>query len=63
MELLRAHELVFATGPAGTGKTYLAVAMAISMLAAKRVKKIVLTVLRLKLERSWDFYQVIWKIR
>ena len=43
MELLRAHEMVFATGPAGTGKTYLAVAMAISMLSAKRVKKIVLT--------------------
>ncbi|MBP3731588.1 MAG: PhoH family protein [Mailhella sp.] len=43
MELLRSHEMVFATGPAGTGKTYLAVAMAIAMLAAKRVKKIVLT--------------------
>ena len=43
MELLRAHEMVFATGPAGTGKTYLAVAMAVAMLAAKRVKKIVLT--------------------
>ena len=43
MELLRKNELVFATGPAGTGKTYLAVAMAISMLSAKRVKKIVLT--------------------
>lgn len=43
MELLRRNELVFATGPAGTGKTYLAVAMAVSMLAAKRVKKIVLT--------------------
>lgn len=43
MELLRKSEMVFATGPAGTGKTYLAVAMAVSMLAAKRVKKIVLT--------------------
>jgi phosphate starvation-inducible PhoH-like protein len=43
MELLRSTELVFATGPAGTGKTYLAVAMAVSMLASKRVKKIVLT--------------------
>jgi phosphate starvation-inducible PhoH-like protein len=43
MELLRRNELVFATGPAGTGKTYLAVAMAISMLAAKRVKRIILT--------------------
>ncbi|MCQ2444763.1 MAG: PhoH family protein, partial [Mailhella sp.] len=43
MEMLRSSELVFATGPAGTGKTYLAVAMAVSMLAAKRVKKIILT--------------------
>ncbi len=43
MELLRSHEMVFATGPAGTGKTYLAVAMALSMLATKKVKKIVLT--------------------
>ncbi len=43
MELLRTHEMVFVTGPAGTGKSYLAVAMAISMLAARRVKKIVLT--------------------
>ena len=43
MELLRRNELVFATGPAGTGKTYLAVAMAISMLAAKRVKRNILT--------------------
>ena len=43
MNLLRRHEMVFAVGPAGTGKTYLAVAMALSMLAAKRVKRIVLT--------------------
>ncbi len=43
MELLRSHDMVFATGPAGTGKTYLAVAMAVAMLAARRVKKIVLT--------------------
>lgn len=43
MDLLRQHELVFAVGPAGTGKTYLAVAMALSMLAARRVKRIVLT--------------------
>jgi phosphate starvation-inducible PhoH-like protein len=43
MELLRSHEMVFATGPAGTGKTYLAVAVAVAMLAARRVKKIILT--------------------
>ncbi|MCH5277411.1 MAG: PhoH family protein [Desulfovibrionaceae bacterium] len=43
MDLLRRHEMVFAVGPAGTGKTYLAVAMALSMLAARRVRRIVLT--------------------
>ncbi len=40
---LREVELTFAVGPAGTGKTYLAVAMALSMLLAKRVKRIILT--------------------
>lgn len=43
LEALRANELVFAVGPAGTGKTYLAVAMALSMLQRHRVKRIVLT--------------------
>lgn len=36
------NELVFCVGPAGTGKTYLAVAMAISLLRRGRIKKIVL---------------------
>ena len=40
---LRSAEMVFAVGPAGTGKTYLAVAMAISMFLQHRVKRIVLT--------------------
>lgn len=43
LEALGAHELVFAVGPAGTGKTYLAVAMALSMLQRHRVKRIILT--------------------
>lgn len=43
LETLRHKELVFAVGPAGTGKTYLAVAMAIHMLDSKRVRRIVLT--------------------
>jgi phosphate starvation-inducible PhoH-like protein len=43
LELLRRYELVFAVGPAGTGKTYLAVAMALAMLQQRRVKRIVLT--------------------
>ena len=43
LDLLRRNELVFAVGPAGTGKTYLAVAMALSMFQQHRVKRIVLT--------------------
>ncbi len=39
---LRDHELVFCIGPAGTGKTYLAVAMAVSELRKGKIKKIVL---------------------
>ena len=36
------HDLVFCTGPAGTGKTYLAVAMAVAALKQERIRKIVL---------------------
>ncbi len=43
VQAMRDHEMVFALGPAGTGKTYLAVAMAISMHAAGRVDRIVLS--------------------
>ncbi|OHB78399.1 MAG: phosphate starvation-inducible protein PhoH [Planctomycetes bacterium RBG_16_64_12] len=39
---MRRSDLVFCTGPAGTGKTYLAVAMAVAWLKADRVGKIVL---------------------
>ncbi len=42
METLQKHEMVFALGPAGTGKTYLAVAQAVAMLQAGRVERIVL---------------------
>jgi phosphate starvation-inducible PhoH-like protein len=37
------HSLVFCIGPAGTGKTYLAMAMAVAQLQAKHVGRIVLT--------------------
>jgi phosphate starvation-inducible protein PhoH and related proteins len=40
---LRTHDLVFGLGPAGTGKTYLAVAMAVDMLMAGAVERIVLS--------------------
>ncbi len=39
---LRNHELVFCIGPAGTGKTYLAVANAVAMLRKGQIKKLVL---------------------
>jgi phosphate starvation-inducible PhoH-like protein len=42
MKSLFDHELVFCIGPAGTGKTYLAVALAVSLLRRGRIKKIVL---------------------
>ncbi len=43
LRLLRESEMVFALGPAGTGKTYLAVAMAVSMLERGLVDRIVLS--------------------
>jgi len=42
IEAIRENDLVFGIGPAGTGKTYLAVAMAVLMLNEKRVKRIIL---------------------
>ena len=39
---MRDTDLVLGIGPAGTGKTYLAVAMAVSLLTQKRVKRIIL---------------------
>jgi phosphate starvation-inducible PhoH-like protein len=42
MEAMLNHDLTFCTGPAGTGKTYLAVAVAVSMLRKKLIRKIVL---------------------
>ncbi len=42
VDAIRGHDVVFCCGPAGTGKTYLAVATAIAALRRDRVKKIVL---------------------
>ncbi len=43
IDALMTHELVFGIGPAGTGKTYLAVAVAVQMLLQKRVDRIILS--------------------
>ena len=42
MEALENYDMVFAIGPGGTGKTYLAVAMAVSALLTKQVNRIIL---------------------
>jgi phosphate starvation-inducible protein PhoH and related proteins len=42
MEALEKYDMVFAIGPGGTGKTYLAVAMAVSALLTKEVNRIIL---------------------
>src|SRR6266571_2864553 len=42
LDAVRDHDLVFAIGPAGTGKTYLAVASAVAHLSEKKVDRIIL---------------------
>jgi phosphate starvation-inducible PhoH-like protein len=42
LEAIEQHDIVFGIGPAGTGKTYLAVAMAVQFLMTKQVNRIVL---------------------
>ena len=41
--LMREREVVFGVGPAGTGKTYMAVAMAVDYLKSKKVEKLILS--------------------
>jgi phosphate starvation-inducible PhoH-like protein len=42
LEAIEQHDIVFGIGPAGTGKTYLAMAQAVAYLLAKRVSRIIL---------------------
>jgi phosphate starvation-inducible PhoH-like protein len=43
VELVKENDLVFALGPAGTGKTYISVALAVRALKDKQIKKIIIT--------------------
>ncbi|MEG1180238.1 MAG: PhoH family protein, partial [Oscillospiraceae bacterium] len=43
LEAIRSNTIVFGIGPAGTGKTYLAVAMAVKAFKAKEISRIILT--------------------
>jgi phosphate starvation-inducible protein PhoH and related proteins len=42
VDAIRTHDLVFGVGPAGTGKTYLAMALAVRALLEKQVKRVIL---------------------
>jgi phosphate starvation-inducible PhoH-like protein len=42
LDSIETHDIVFGIGPAGTGKTYLAMAQAVSFLVAKKVNRIIL---------------------
>ena len=43
VDMIRKHDIVFGIGPAGTGKTYLAMAMAVSAFKNGEVERIILT--------------------
>ena len=43
IDVIRKHDIVFGIGPAGTGKTYLAMAMAVSSFVNREVNRIILT--------------------
>ena len=53
------NDMLFAIGPAGTGKTYTAVAMAVRALKNKEVKRIILTRPAVEQEKIWDSYREI----
>ena len=52
IDALRGHDLVFGLGPAGTGKTYLAVAMGVSMLMSGQVERLILSRPRCRSRRA-----------
>ena len=58
-EAVKESDIVFAIGPAGTGKTYQAVAMAVSALKSKAVDRIIITDRQWKLGKGLGFCPVI----
>src|ERR1700682_515578 len=55
VEAIDKHDIVFGIGPAGTGKTYLAVAMAVSALKKEQVARIILTRPAVEAGEAWGF--------
>ena len=59
LEILRSKQIIFAIGPAGTGKTFLAVAAAVSQLLENNFDRIILSRPAVEAGKNLDFYQVI----
>ena len=59
MQAMANKEVCFGIGPAGTGKTYLAVASAVNALETNSVRRFALSDLQLRQEKDLDFYQEI----
>lgn len=55
VDSIRSNTITFAIGPAGTGKTYLAMAMAVAALKRKEVGRIILTRPVVEAGRAWAF--------
>lgn len=55
VQSIREHDITFAIGPAGTGKTYLAVAVAVEAFKQQKIRKIVLVRPAVEAGRALDF--------
>ena len=63
VQSIRKRDIVFGIGPAGTGKTYIAVAMAVHAFKNKEVQKIILTRPAVEAESAWGFFPAICRRR
>ena len=63
VEQIRKKMIVFGVGPAGTGKTYLAMAMAVTAFRNEEVPGSFLPDRQLRQERSWDSFPAISRAR
>ena len=63
LQNIATHDITFGIGPAGTGKTYLAVASAVDALERSSVQRIVLTARRWRRASAWAFCRATWRRR
>lgn len=63
VDAIKKDMIVFGIGPAGTGKTYLAMAMAIQAFKNNEVSRIILTRPAIEAGENWDFCREICKVK